>query len=221
MSKDYIAEQFFAVDKLKYGKIARINKDDLYLQEKLQFRVFIYPVVFIASGFVIVKLFPKLLNKIKKELSIEEITLFPKPKAAQPPRAHLYNMESVNKFREELKNPKEREVVELYDSRKLSGRSIKYKPEYQTIINHNYGTMSEKTSNFINLKEDEPHKLKNCFEDINKTQKYLSRFLKLVLIGFPITLIVGSFLFDYAYTSFGLYLKYQPLVDCYYNNGKI
>lgn len=224
MSKDYIFELFKIHDKFKYGKILRINTEDMEIDYYSRKKLFTQPLLFIIGGFALIKLSPRFLSYMKNELKVGDVNLFSvKNSLPEQKMRSVYNKESLDKIRTESKNHESTTTYEELNSKITTTRKSKYVPQYRTVINDPPPLSNNSNfSDFIDKKASESKFMKNLMEVKDTTNEkwsnFTSKFLKITLVIVPLSLIIGSIVFDYYYTKFGLYLKYQPLVDSYYNH---
>ena len=224
MSKDYIFELYKIYDKFKYGKIVRINREDMEIDYVSRKRLFTQPLLFLIGGIAIIKLSPRFLSYMKNELKVGDVNLFSiKNSLPEQKMRPVYNKESLDKIKTEAKNQQSTTTYEELNSKITTTRRSKYVPQYRTVSNDTTPLSNNSNlSDYIDKKASESKIIKNLLEVKDTTNErwshFTSKFLKITLIGVPLSLIIGSIVFDYYYTKFGLYLKYQPLVDSYYNH---
>lgn len=67
-------------------------------------------------------------------------------------------------------------------------------------------------------KEVDSVSMKKFFDDEGKGRSWLIAFLKISLLYVPISILLFTGVIDFVYSNFSLYMKYKPLVDCYYED---
>jgi hypothetical protein len=226
---DIITELYLNIDSFKYTKVEKISHVDIKSQKVARRALIIYPTAIIFSAIIVKKVLPRLLLRFKKELNIESLDLFPK-KLSNNYASHKkpIDMEFLKQQQYEIEENRSK-VIQIMEGAKTTNRFTKSQTEFKTVSQVDQIDLGIIDDNMRNLANEEKKEKQIDFskyiisEDthIDKLLNFSKFTFKYIILCFPIILFIGIIVFNSLYTDLGLYLKYQPLVDAYYEKNCI
>jgi len=220
---DFLTYAYLNIDNFSYPKnIEKIEANDMIIQNKTRKKLFYYSPVIFCLGLVVSK-YSKQLKGLLKQRFIENGNkeYFPSLKQNIEIKEVLIN--NINQETNEEKVKKET-VINQVGRKKDYLKSVlpeKFNNQLKDSKNLNLKSKSKLLSeqeiklSKLNTKNRE---MFDFSSENSKGNRLMSLFLKSSLLWFPIFTIIAIFSYDYFTTNFGFYLKYQPLVDSYYEN---
>jgi hypothetical protein len=230
---DSLTQQYLYIDKFNYSdnNLQKIDNKDIALLNNVSKKAIYIPMCLVATGIFLLKskATKKLTSSFKKTFGIDEVELFPNKKHATKYKQvdSLYNKESLKQAIDNDSSGKAEMYNYTYSELNVTPASIrtskkdkfqvkemriKDKQDMTFPVQETMKRLNPITSKIL---EDKQHLKVNSFFERNYLK--ILQFLKLSLLWLPITLISCNFIFNYFYYSFSCYMKYQPLVDAYYN----
>lgn len=232
---DFLTIAYLNIDGFKYpSDMNAINPKDLDEHKQGNRKFVIYSFLFITTGFVFSKYSKNILKFIKNkvfQIETPEITeikehfvvtdtiidstrqSFEKTKPIKQSTSFeniFSNKNTLMKkdYMENIFTKKKNLNLDIIEGDKDNDSKVLayMKPAKSRLLNKNEILMNEKNKEYFNFTT------KN-----SKGNQMTSRFFKISLIWFPVFTFIGIFALKTLYTNLSLYLKYQPLVDAYYN----
>jgi len=234
---DILTNLYINIDKFSYtDPVLRLDYNDIELLTSKRKQAVIIPSLFFISTFMFSRSRPKLwaytknyflgnrtriqeeaIPIIKKEIS--EVTA---DKIAKPSAVSAHST---------IVNPKYEEVYYKNLEIKITGsRNLKLKKGETKQSDDSYNLPRKEpsiakeylsfTSNYM-PKGDQLSMMKKFTKKLGNSDSFKNnaeeRLLNTKLIYIPFFLVLISYIYDLAFTYFGLYFKYQPLVNEYYD----
>lgn len=222
---DILTNLWLNIDRFSYKdtNYLKITQDDVRILDKVTRRMIYLPTMTFLMIYALKKYRANLSKSFKriflgdKKLTrtLSDIKVTPKEDVPVTPKEKIvfeYNTHS------EI-NDHNATRLTILESRKISSRKDKYNP---VTINETFKSPTTRELYFANstrnFKESLHKKFKTpskfMIERFIKAKDYLSRTK---LIYFPVFIVFVVCLVDVVVAYIGLYFKYQPLVDEYYN----
>jgi len=244
LKNDYLLHIFLKSNnksEFEYKKITIIDEKDIYTQKRLYRNLYISPIgltLILISGY---KLYPMLLSKIKTSIGIEKLSLFKitNQYSSQSAVSHqqVYSKEILKEIKN--KNQSNASTVEVYEEKESNATFTKKEPKavkYSSYYNKSSEILPDsilKSSKFESAVDDlfNNSKTISYFKTNHQSQqgedgktndyngnvweRFVKRFIFVVIFIFPFSFILINSVFEYVYYNYGLYIKYQPFVDAY------
>lgn len=216
LSKSNIKSEF------EYKKTEIIDEKDIYFQKRLYKSLYTSPIGVITILIAGYKLYPRLLLKIKNDIGIDKLSLFniTNQYSASPNKInqHQYNKDMLNEIKTKNTSGLQMEEYEEKEASKTYTKKTMKEGKTSTYYNKSSDILPDSMSR-SRLFEKAAESLFSDFKKKEKKgsdwEKLLKRLIFFVVFVFPFGFVVFNSVFDYFYYNYGLYIKYQPLVDSY------
>mmetsp|Transcript_25591 Transcript_25591/g.26685 ORF Transcript_25591/g.26685 Transcript_25591/m.26685 type:complete len:245 (+) Transcript_25591:27-761(+) len=227
---DLLTAQFINVDSINYRKqFEKIDSMDLKLQDKIHRRARNGTIFLLTTGYLVTRKSKRLIDYIKKKVSAEEIEFFPTTKNNRKPHS-LYNQESLNRNislnRQYTDNIEARIPIVINPASKTyskkSGKPVEEIRKFDRpdvfASDKLFNKLDPLYNKFVEMDTKSQSYEEEGYYEKGRGGRILRGFLKVTLIWLPIFTFSFSFLYNLAYSNLGYYMKYQPLVDAYYES---
>lgn len=225
LKNDYLLEIFSKSNiksEFEYKKTEIIDEKDIYFQKSLFRKLYTSPIGVIFILIAGYKLYPRLLLKIKNDIGIDKLSLFNITNqytgSSNKINQHQYNKDMLNEIKTKNTSGLQMEEYEEKEASKTYTKKTMKEGKTSTYYNKSSDILPDSMSKSKTLEKA----VNSLFSDYKKKEKQgsdwekiLKRLIFWMVFVFPFSFVVFNSVFDYFYYNYGLYLKYQPLVDSY------
>jgi hypothetical protein len=235
---DILTKLWINIDNFNYKRIdlvSNITEDDIEILHQTHKKFLMKPTLFLVATIAFSRNRTKLWIKLREflykdrvfpENLIKEAASIQNPKI-KPAEINPMNTANQTKFvyvRENSNSENEGSTIKLRTWKRFSKRNRQTDEEQEIKITRQEPTFSEEYLGFISNHKKNVHKLSGFkillkkFGNKNFVMNNGENFLlntKFVYLPFIIILLLS--IYELLFTYVGLYFKYQPLIDEYYN----